>query len=232
MKGILLYAFGFILFVKNIPVFAQEQLFPVITGVVALVNQNIWRGCYVAGASLQPEAVVGIRNWQFSVWGSSGFRTGKLKEDREIDLTVKYLWQDLGIGITDYWVDKQDAPYGKNHLLEANFEYRFRKISVNVNYNVLVAGENNRFSPYIEAGYTPEWKACILEFALGFTPWENTALATTGLAATRLSVGVSKTLAAGCPVPIEAFANLTCNPNANAFFGTAGLRICLNFSKI
>jgi hypothetical protein len=209
------------LFFLTFPLQAQEKAPVSLDATLDLVNQNIWRGTYVAGASLQPETVMRICNWQFSVWGSTDFRA----EDKEIDLTVKYCWQDLGIGFTDYWFERQNAPYSKNHLLEANLEYQFRKMPVSVSYNMRVTGENNWFSPYMEANYTPEWKAWSIELALGFTPWENTMLATTGFAATRLSAGIRKSLPVGNSVSIEAFTNLTYNPDADALFWIAGLSI-------
>ncbi|GHT15973.1 hypothetical protein FACS189432_01780 [Bacteroidia bacterium] len=204
-----------------LPLQAQEKAPVSLDATLTLVNQNVWRGGYVAGASLQPEAIVGVHNWQFSVWGSTDFQA----EYKEIDLTVKYLWQDLGIGLTDYWFNRQDAPYGKSHSLEANLEYQFRKIPVAVSCNMLVAGENHRFSPYTEASYTPEWKSWKLEFALGFTPWENTMLTTNGFAVTRLSAGVRKPLSVGSSATVESFAGFTYNPDADALFWIAGVSV-------
>jgi hypothetical protein len=212
---IILSIFGFF------PLQAQDSQHIKIDASLDFVNQNVWRGSYQAGASLQPEAIVNYRNWQFSVWGSTDLQAA----EKEIDLSLKYNRQGFSIGVTDYWCDLQEAPYRKNHVLESHLEYQLQKIPLNMECNMLIAGDNNYFLPYVEASYTPEWKEWNFEFAAGFTPWRNTMLATEDFSFTRLSAGISKEIRFSKTFSISFKTSLLYNPDADALFWIAGTNI-------
>ncbi len=199
---------------------AQEAPFA-ITGSIDLVNQNVWRGCYQAGASLQPEAVVSFKNWEFSVWGTTDFEVA----EKEIDLTVKYSWQNFNISITDYWFGESNASYGKGHLPEVGLGYNFAAVPLSLSFASVVYGDNKQFSPYAEIVFSPEWKELQLEFAVGATPWENAMLDTEYFSVTRLTAGIRKVLNPSGTPPLEFYTNLTYNPEKNTAFWIAGISV-------
>lgn len=199
---------------------AQEAPFA-ITGSIDLVNQNVWRGCYQAGASLQPEAVVSFKNWEFSIWGTTDFEV----VEKEIDITVKYSRQNFNIGVTDYWFGKVDAPYGNGHIPEVSFGYDFSKIPLSLSFGSVVYGDNKQFSPYAEIIFVPVWEELQMEFAMGVTPWGNVMLDTEHLAVTCLTAGISKVLNSSGTLPLEFYTNLTYSPEKDTVFWIAGISV-------
>jgi hypothetical protein len=181
----------------------------------------VWRGQYQAGASIQPEAVVVARDFEFSVWGTSDFEVVQ----KEIDLAAKYRLGNFRIGITDYWCDAATASYLRGHIPEINLEYGLAKIPLSLSFNTLVYGDGRHFSSYAEIQFAPSWREWQPEFALGLTPWENTMLETERFAVTRLSAGIRKTTALTAAFSIEVFGCLTYNPATGNVFWTTGLGI-------
>ncbi len=199
---------------------AQEAPFA-ITGSISLVNQNVWRGCYQAGASLQPEAVVSFKNWEFSVWGTTDFKA----TEKEIDLTLRYRLKNFNISVTDYWFGESNAPYGKGHLPEAGLGYNFAAVPLSLSFASVVYGDNKQFSPYAEIVFSPAWKELQLEFAAGATPWGNVMLDTEYFAVTRLAAGIRKVLNPSGTPPLEFYTSLTYNPEKDTAFWIAGISV-------
>lgn len=189
------------------------------TGRIDLVNQNVWRGCYQAGASIQPEAVVSYRHWEFSVWGATDFEV----TEKEIDWTVTYKWNNFSIGITDYWFGGETDPYSNGHIPEIHLKYGFSGIPVTLAFHSVIYGDDKQFSPYLEGNYAFKWNDWRFEFAAGITPWRNTMLNTGGFACTSLSAGVRKTLPISGVFSAEVFADLIYNPDADNAFWIAGV---------
>jgi hypothetical protein len=198
---------------------AREK--PSISTRLDFVNQNVWRGCYQAGASIQPEAVVSFRNFEFSVWGTTDFEVVQ----KEIDLTAKYGWQNFSIGVTDYWCDAATASYRTGHIPEINLEYGFAKIPLSLSFNTVVYGDNKRFSSYAEILFSPSWQEWQMEFAAGVTPWGNFLLDAERFAITCLSAGIRKTVPLSAAFSFEAFGRLVYNPAADNAFWIAGIGI-------
>jgi hypothetical protein len=189
------------------------------TARIDFVNQNVWRGCYQAGASIQPEAVVSYRHWEFSVWGTTDFDV----TEKEIDWTVTYKWKNFSIGITDYWFGGDTDPYGNGHIPEINLKYGFSDIPVTLSFNSVIYGDDKQFSPYLEGSYVFEWRDWYCKFATGITPWRNTMLYTGSFACTCLSAGVRRSLPVSDVFSVEVFADLIYNPNADNAFWIAGI---------
>jgi hypothetical protein len=188
---------------------------------IDLVNQNIWRGVYQAGASIQPEVVISYRNFEFSAWGTTGLEvTGK-----EIDLTAKYYLQNFSFGITDYWCDAATASYRKGHIPEVNLEYAFSKIPLSLSFNTVVYGDNKQYSSYAECLFSPSWREWEMEFAVGLTPWGNELLKSEHFTFTRLSVGMSKIVPITATLSIKPFISLLYNPNADTAFWITGISL-------
>ncbi|MDR2383678.1 MAG: hypothetical protein LBD76_07350 [Prevotellaceae bacterium] len=200
---------------------AQEKHPFVIQGKIDFVSQNVWRGCYQAGVSQQPEAVVSFRNWQFSVWGTTDFRG----EGKEIDLTVRYEWKNISVGLTDYRFGSVDAPYVSGHIPEANIEYCFPDLPLSLSFNTVIAGDDGCHSGYVEFLYTPEWHNWQFDFSAGVSPWKNTLLETDKFAVTKLSASIAKTVAKSDSFSVGIFTSIVYNPSKDNAFFIAGISV-------
>lgn len=210
--------------VSLIPVkslYAQKESAAHISASASLVSQNVWRGCYLGGASIQPEAAVSVKNWEFSAWGSTGLEA----EEREIDLSIKYSVRNFGIGITDYWFGSHTDSYRKGHIFELNLTYEFETISLSVGYHTIIYGDEGNHSGYFEASYCPAWKEWDFQFAAGLTPWNNQMAETEKFSVTHLSAGMGRDIPISDYFTLNGFANLIYNPNSESLFWIAGINI-------
>jgi hypothetical protein len=205
-----------------IPLYLKAQDSPFAIDIkIDIVSQNVWRGCYQAGASLQPEAVVSFDKWEFSIWGTTDLQV----VEKEIDLTVKYAWGDFTFGITDYWFGSERAPYGKGHIPEIGTGYSFSSIPVSLSFHTAVYGDGGHFSSYAEIACTPRLTDWQFEFATGLCPWENSMLATERFAVTCLSAELRKRAVSNGSITLEASTKAVYNPNEGTAFWTAGISI-------
>jgi hypothetical protein len=212
--------FSVILLIFTSTLQAQDRPF-VIDGKIDIVSQNVWRGCYQAGASLQSEAVVSFDKWEFSIWGTTDLRV----LEKEIDLTVKYAWGDFTLGITDYWFGGERAPYGKGHIPEVGIGYGISSIPVSLSFHTAVYGDGGHFSSYAEITCTPRLKDWQFEFAMGLCPRENSMLATERFAVTCLSAEMRKRVLSNSGITMEASTKAIYNPNEDTAFWVAGISI-------
>jgi hypothetical protein len=184
-----------------------------------MVSQNIWRGCYQAGASIQPSLTVGYRNVELYVWGTTDF----LSTQREIDIAINYMFRRFTLGITDYWGGNNANKYARNHQFEGNLKYEFNKIPFSLEWNTLFGGEDKpyTFSSYAEIGYTLELPSSDFNFSLGFTPWENQVLETDRFAITHLSVTANMPVRFPTGITLFPSSVLLYNPVNDQFFFVA-----------
>lgn len=180
-----------------------------------IVSQNIWRGTYIAGASIQPSITASKGNFELTVWSSTALH----EDEYEVDAILSYSFGNLCIGITDYWSDAVKARYGKGHLLEFNAEYNFAYIPLMLSWNTSL---DNCHSSYAEINYCKQISDMEVGFSAGLTPWKNKMLETNGFAFTKLAVCVSKELKAK-NISIKPSCTLVYNPAADQLFVVAGI---------
>jgi hypothetical protein len=188
---------------------------------IDIVSQNVWRGCYQAGASIQPEAVVSSGRWEFSIWGT----TDLLVVEKEIDVAVKYSSGDFTFVVTDYWFDGATAPYGSGHIPEAGVLYSFPSIPVSMSFSSAVYGDGGKFSSYAEIIFNQRLNEFNLELSAGLCPWENIMLETGKFAVTCLSAELRKRTVTCSEFAIEAVTKAVYNPNKDNAFWIAGISI-------
>lgn len=190
---------------------------------IGIASQNIWRGYYQAGASIQPETSVSYERWEFTAWGSSA-ADGK---DMEIDLTLEYSLKNLSFGITDYWSGLPEGNYRDGHILELSISYGFGNIPLSIIYNTVVAGDNGNLSGYLEVSYRPSWKEWSFDITAGMSPYNNKILETGRISFTDLSIGIGKDLKFSTVFTAECFTKLIYNPDSDSLFWVAGINIPL-----
>lgn len=187
---------------------------------IGFVSQNLWRGCYQAGASIQPEIGVSLRGWKFSVWGTTDFDA----QDKEIDLMLRYGWGNFSAGITDYWFGNSMDRYGEGHIPELNLLYSFTKTPLEIGYHTVLWGDDGNFSGYLEISYRPNWKDWSFDFTAGITPWGNPMLDVGRFSCTSLSASVCRPIKfRGHFCGPAASLSLICNPHAWTVFWVAGV---------
>ena len=190
-----------------------------INATTTFVSQNIWRGMYQTGGSIQPEIVVSYKNWETSIWGTTDFGM----EEKEIDIAVKYSWDDFSIGITDYWFGNKTGVYGKNHIPEINLSYSFPECHLAVGYNTILWGDDGNFSGYMEISYSPSWEEWDFDFTAGVTPWSNTMLDTGSFSISCLSSTIRRDVKFSGTYSPECSLSFIYNPNTDMLFWLAGV---------
>lgn len=155
---------------------------------ISIVNQNIWRGEYQAGVSIQPEVNFNYQNWSFQIWGTSDFE----REEKELDLSIGYNLKNFNIGLTDYWFSGITDAYSKNHVLENNITYTFTRFPLSLEWHTVLAGYDNSFPVFQRISYSPEWHGYEYEFGIGYSPWRNDLLDSKGFAFNELSISMKK----------------------------------------
>lgn len=219
LKLVLFWLFAFL----SLTIQAQEEATFSLDATVTLVSRNIWRGCYQAGASIQPEAAVSFKSWEFSIWGTAGFNDN----EKEIDLSLRYGLNNLSILFTDYWFGKDTASYGRGHIPEIGLEYGFSRIPASISLYLALRRTGGSLPGYADISYHPRWNGWLFDFKAGMTPWRNNMLDTGGWSVTCLSAGVSKPVISSATYAVKAGVDLIYNPDANATFWIASISIAL-----
>lgn len=192
---------------------------------ITFVNQNIWRGLYQAGVSIQPEINLSYRNWSFQLWGTSDFDT----EQKEIDLSIGYNFRNFNIGFTDYWFGGMTDAYLKNHVLENNITYTFSAIPLTVQWYTVVAGIDNPFAVFQQIAYSPYWHGCGYEFSIGYSLWENEFLDSKGFAINEIRISIDKEIELTRNFRLICGSSLIYNPYADNLFLVCTIGIPLSF---
>ena len=192
---------------------------------INLVNQNIWRGQYQAGMSIQPEVNFIRGNWSFQIWGTSDFEG----EEREIDLSIGYNLHNFNIGLTDYWFGGITDAYLKNHILESNITYAFTRLHLSLEWNTILTGCDNSYPVFQRISYSPRWHKCEYEFAVGYSPWRNEMLNSNGFAINELSASISKEIGVTRNFRLYCGSSLIYNPYSDHLFFVCKITIPLIF---
>ncbi len=188
---------------------------------IDLVSQNIWRGVYQSGASVQPSVSAVYKGLELFAWGSTDFRNTQ----REIDFTLHYVFHGFTVGITDYWNGSDSTNYSANHQWEGCLKYTFSRIPLSLEWNTVFGGEERAggFSSYAAIDYLLELPALDFDFSIGFTPWKNSLLETERFTFINFSVVAGKELFLHPQLPTKVLCGLVYNPAANQLFFTVGI---------
>ncbi len=205
-----------------------------------IVSSYIWRGSKAAGASVQPFISASISNFTLGAWGSSDISPDFLssKGYKEVDFYASYSIKGLGLTVTDYWWDGNEAfryfsspPNGySGHMLEGTLAYTLPdSFPLTLSWNTFFLGKGNKkengknsYSTYIEAAYPFSVKDVNLKIAMGLSPWESTVYGTTGFKVTNIMLGASKNVKINDSFSLPIFANIITNPateDINFVFG-------------
>ena len=161
-------------------------------GASATLNTNyLWRGLYVGGLNLQPEANVGYGGLYVSMWWSIGATNWAFARFQpEVDVTIGFARWGLNVSITEIhnfncgFFDYTNYPGGGNGL-ELGLRYTVSsKLPLSFFWATRVAaadgymgtaGDTIRaYSTYIELSYTHHFPYGIdLGGAVGVTPWRS-----------------------------------------------------------
>ncbi|MFV0537057.1 MAG: hypothetical protein ACK5M3_06735 [Dysgonomonas sp.] len=201
-----------------------------------LVSSYVWRGSKAAGVSAQPFISASLSNFTLGAWGSSDFKSSE--GYKEVDFYASYSIKGLGLTITDYWWDGNEAfryfsspanGYG-GHMLEGTVAYTLPdSFPLTLSWNTFFLGEGNKkedgknsYSTYIEAAYPFTVKGVDLKIATGFTPWQSTIYGTSGFKFTNIMLGAAKSIKISESFDLPIFANIITNPateDINFVFG-------------
>ena len=167
----------------------------------SLVSNYIWRGLKLSGASIQPEARIGYKNFYAFGWGSVS-----VTEDsyNEINLGIGFnkggftaeftdIWSDEGIGFFHY------GAHNTEHVFRLLLGYDFGFASLEWDTNLLGCDGVNKngkraYSSYLLASVpfklaTIDWSA-----EVGLTPWATTSYEATGFSVCEVGLKASKEL--------------------------------------
>lgn len=152
-----------------------------------LVSKHLWRGNH-SGTAPTIEPTIEIQNGRFTVgaWGGYAFDNSY----QEVDLYVQYSTSLFQLGIYDYYCPSSDYSdsdffdFDSDKSVHAfDFIAKFNgceKFPISVLGSVMVYGEmdrkdNNdqRYSTYVEFGYSSKIGGRKFDYALGFTPFDG-----------------------------------------------------------
>ncbi len=214
-----------------------------VTGGFDIVNQSVWRGCFLDGnVQIQPAMTASVGGLSLTAWGSaplnyiSGVEVGK-----ELDFTLAYDFEcGLSLAITDYWWEGEDSPYFDSglHQWEATIAYTISEdVPLSFSWNTMFAGKpdqdaagDQQFSTYIEIAYPFAAGPVDCGVALGLTPWAGAYCYGTadGFSVASLSFGAAYDLLGDCDkFSLPIFVDLIAAPTAKDAFLVAGLSFCM-----
>lgn len=214
------YAISLALCIVSLPLQAQENKTLCTEANIDMVSQNVWRGVYQAGVSIQPSLTVTRGGIELFVWGTSGINS----EQHEIDISLSYKFHGATVGLTDYMGGRSIGLRSQLHMLELNAGYEFDAFPLSLKWNSIVSGEQSRsFSSYVEIGYAIETATLDLNLCAGFTPWKNEMLETKRFAFTTLSADAGKLYNFNSRMAIRPSCVLTYNPSDDRIYFIAGV---------
>jgi hypothetical protein len=197
-----------------------------------VVSSYVWRGAYQGGgASIQPTLGFGVGDFSLSAWGSTNFNGG----NKEFDITAGYQFGPLGVAVTDYWWEGEDAfkylNYGEttNHLFEGTLSFTLptESFPLALGWNTFFAGNDkdaegdNRLSTYVTADYPFKVKDVDVQVGLGLTPWES--LYAEKFAVVNVNLKATKSVKFSDSFSLPVFGQIILNPRAEDVFLVFGV---------
>ncbi len=154
---------------------------------VDISNQFVFRGTVITPIpSIQPVLNVGLRGFNFGVWGSTNF----LGSYNEIDLYLSYSIKGFSAILTDYYFDLNRRYFNfksktTGHALEFGLQYENEKYPFKIYAGTFIYGDDKKYnydineldsvkqnySTYFELGYTFNIKKTSLYTFMGLTPF-------------------------------------------------------------
>jgi len=202
-----------------------------------VVSQYIWRGQDLGGLSLQPGLDVSFKGVTLSAWGSTGISVPA--DTRELDLTLSYSAGGLNVGLTDYYFDSGQDPFGRyfrysahgtNHVFELNAGYDFGVAGVqwytNIGGNDGTDADGDRaYSSYFELSVPFCVQGLECTAALGAVPFETSFYGTSGFAVTNVSMTASGSVNVTDSFSLPLFAGVVANPRTEMAYLVFGLTL-------
>ena len=193
-----------------------------------LVSSFVWRGWYLAGPSIQPAMSLSAYGVTIGAWGSKDFSTF----DKEIDFFIAYEFKGFSIGIADYWMMYEEAPYFRNkgnHLIEGSLGYTFsEKFPLSIEISTLFAGDEDvnekgqkYFSTYISASFPFSVRDVNIEAGIGISPWKG--MYSNKLDVATISAKASKNLRLSAEYALPVFVELIVAPAQDNIFLVFGI---------
>ena len=194
--------------------FAQDEFTAIAKA--SLVSRYMWRGCDLAGISLQPELTVAWEGLSLNAFASTGFE----KDDmQDLDITLSYSRWGFNIGVIDYWTANVDdknryfyygGKYDCPHQLEANIGYTCKYGSIQA-YTMFYGKDykidgNRAYSTYVELSVPFRAGGLDWNVRAGITPMESAGTSHKEIIMT--DEGLTKTVYRGDWLYGESF---TCN---------------------
>ena len=229
MKKIFVFA---MMLVASATAFAQDEMETTISADV--VNQYVWRGQYLGGASLQPTLGISYKGLSLSGWGNVGLTNPA--DTKEFDLTLAYTLGKLNLGVTDYWTNDPEERYflyeahKTTHVFEANIGYDFGVASLQWFTNFAGHDGVNKdgkraYSSYVEAIVPFSLSGLDWTATAGAVPYATDSYKTTGFAVTNLSLKASKDIKVTDSFSIPVFAQVAANPCEQTAYLVFGLTL-------
>lgn len=205
-----------------------------------VVSNYIWRGMKLDDAAVQPTLGVSYKGLSLSAWGSYGI-TGSADVTKEFDLTLAYSTGNFNVGITDYYVVKDDATkyflYSANstaHTFEANIGYDFGPLSVQWFTNF--AGLDSRtekgkraYTSYVELNAPFKLGGMDWNATLGAVPYSAGngfyAANASGFAVTNVALKASKDIKITNTFSLPLFAQIIGNPSTQKAYFVLGFTL-------
>jgi hypothetical protein len=214
-----------------------------------IMSRYIWRGLNLGGSSpsIQPNLEYSCGNLAIGAWGAYSFNHAITKQ--EADLYVSYTIAELfNITATDYFLPNEDTlpnhffNYRKDetgHLLEISAKFLGTEkipLSLMVATNVYGADAkksngDNRYSTYVELGYSFNVKDTECSAFLGFTPDKpdtnkgETGYYGNGPGVINLGVTTSKSIKITDTFSLPVSTSIITNPQAENIFLVFGISL-------
>ncbi|MFR9649335.1 MAG: hypothetical protein SNJ33_07845 [Rikenellaceae bacterium] len=216
-----------------------------VTGGFDIVNQSVWRGCFLDGnVQVQPALTASVAGLSLTAWGSTPLDYSEISSGKELDFTLAYDFElsnggALGLAVTDYWWDGEDSAYFDStlHQWEATISYTISEdVPLCFSWNTMFAGELDKdddgqmYSTYIEVSYPFSAGPVDCSAAVGMTPWTSAYSygTSTGFSVASVSFGVSYDLLSFTDkFALPIFVDLIAVPTAKDAFLIAGLSFAM-----
>ncbi len=228
------------MFATALPLAAQDEVEASLG--TDVVTTYVWRGQQNAGVSFQPSASLSWKGLSLGAWGSvavapQGRFTGT---QEELDLTLAYSTKGLTLGITDYYLFENGAPFFKYgdlgetaHTFEANIGYDFGFLSVNWYTNFAGNDGTNKdgkraYSSYLQLDAPFKLGKMDWTATLGAVPYYTDFYAadkSSGFHINQVALRAEYPIECGKSFQIPVFGQLVANPSSQGMYFLLGFSI-------